>query len=713
MKKIKFKLNKKLKIISSIILLSIILPISIVYVFYKPTTINKLISNKLYKETVSSYFNDTNFYNCIIDIYNHENNTNKPYTYNLSESELASIKNVSCDNKEITDTTGIEKLVNLTYLSLHKNKLTTIDISKNTNLTILYLSHNNLTTIDVSKNTNLTKLYLYYNRLTELDVSKNTNLTILYLSQNYLTELDVSKNTNLTELYLYQNKLITIDVSKNTNLTKLVLHWNKLITIDVSKNTNLTYLDLGWNNLTTIDVSKNTNLTELILEKNNLTELDLSKNTKLTTLLSLKNNKFIVNTVIYKNTFIKLPEPNIILPEGITLTLKNIPSDDNFIISSDNKVNFPKSGKYDVNSEYQLTSAIRDDKFTSQVSLSVIELVSDKYIIDEDNEIIYYSNIGFNTNNISFKVGDEIFTDEKLTTEYSNNVLTIKYNDNVIKTYTIKEITVSSDNYIIKDNYIYIENSVLDINKLSTSIGTLNINGNVLEVKYNDNVIKTYNICGINFGNLKSNKNLILIENELSYEDFIKEITTNNVTYKIEKYKSEDNNTLEEVTSGNITSGMFLNVYKDNKLLETYNIVKGYYKINNLKVDETNNYILDIKDKTSLESFLTNIETSGTVTIKNKDNEEKSNEDLVATGDTIKIDLGTRSITYTLVVKGDVDGDGDVTASDAYKVLQHSIGRKPLEGVYLLAGQINGSEDLTAHDAYKILRYSIDIIDSL
>ncbi len=712
MKKIKFKLNKKLKIISSIILLSIILPVSIVYVFYKPTTINKLISNKLYKETVSSYFNDTNFYNCIIDAYNKENNTNKPYTYNLSESELASIKNVSCNYKEITDTTGIEKLVNLTSLNLQYNSLTELDVSKNTNLTSLGLRYNNLTEIDVSKNTKLTELDLRSNKLTTIDVSKNTNLTSLDLEDNNLTEIDVSKNTNLTSLDLDDNNLTTIDVSKNMNLTYLNLMFNNLTELDVSKNTNLASLDLFHNKLTTIDVSKNTNLTSLGLGHNKLTKIDVSKNTNLTQLY-LSNNKFIVNTVIYKNTFIKLPEP-IILPEGKTLTLKNISGTDDYIISSDNKVYFPKSGKYDVNSEYQITGfKYTDGKVTSQVLLSVIELVSDKYIIDEDNEIIYYSNIGFNTNNISFKVGDEIFTDEKLTTEYSNNVLTIKYNDNVIKAYTIKEITVSSDNYIVKDNYIYIENSVLDINKLSTSIGTLNINGNVLEVKYNDNVIKTYNICGINFGNLKSNKNLILIENELSYEDFIKEITTNNVTYKIEKYKSEDNNTLEEVTSGNITSGMFLNVYKDNKLLETYNIVKGYYKINNLKVDETNKYILDIKDKTSLESFLTNIETSGTVTIKNKDNEEKSNEDLVATGDTIKIDLGTRSITYTLVVKGDVDGDGDVTASDAYKVLQHSIELRKLEGVYLLAGQINGSEDLTAQDAYKILRYSIDIIDSL
>ncbi len=333
----------------------------------------------------------------------------------------------------------------------------------------------------------------------------------------------------------------------------------------------------------------------------------------------------------------------------------------------------------------------------------IVKVTISSELYDIDGDYIYSYNRNLSSDYITSNIG---------TVDLTNNKVTIILNDKVIATY--QAININSEEYKIGKNYVFIgTNNTLDTSKITTN-GVLKLNNDKLELEYNNKLLKTFEIGSVTLGNLKLDKKIITIPTKLSYEDFTKEITTKNTTYKIEKYLGgEEVANYEEITSGDITGGLLLRIYKGSEVVETYSINEGYYKINNLKVDETNKYILDIKDKTSLESFLTNIETSGTVTIKNKDNEEKSNEDLVATGDTIKIDLGTRSITYTLVVKGDVDGDGDVTASDAYKVLQHSIELRKLEGVYLLAGQINGSEDLTAQDAYKILRYSIDIIDNL
>lgn len=691
-----------------IIFISIILPISMVYIFYKPNNTNKIIKNNIYKESVNSYFDDSKLYNCVISAYNKENNTSKEYSYNLSESELSTIKTLNCSVKGITSTKGVEKLVNLTSLNLSKNsiteidlskntelselrlnsnKLTSIDLSKNTKLIYLSLFSNKLTSIDLSKNTSLLDLYLYYNnltsinlsnnksllkldlgynklssidltnnivlsellinsnKLTSIDLTKNINLKILDLYSNELTTINLNNNPNLTELYLYENNITNIDLSSNTKLTNIDLSSNKLNELDLIKNINLTDLELRCNSITNIDLTNNTKLINLFLSNNQLTYLDLNKNTNLK-YLYLSSNNYQRSIVTYKNLYTEIPDP-IILPSSKTLTLNAI-YNSYAVKSSDDKLMFDKSGKYSVTSTYQTSGYENIESISSITTISVIELVSDYYIIDDDNSLIYYDDKVFNKDKLSFNVGTESFIDDKLTIEYSDNNLIIKYDNNILK---------------------------------------------------------AYSIYGINFGNLKLNNNSIILDNELSYEDFTKEITTNNVTYKI------INNTLE-VISGNITNGMLLYVYKDNNLLKTYNIIIKDYNIN-LNIDSDNNYILDIKDGTSVSNILSDVNTSNTVNIYNNDNEIKSNNDTVATGDILKINEGENNITYTLIVRGDADGDGQVTARDALTIIRHSISIESLEDAYSKAGNVDGDEEITARDALNIIRYSIGVTSTL
>ena len=318
MEKIKKIFNQKTRNILSIIIIILGVAFLINYIFYTPSYINAYIATNIYKEPANKYFDDDNFYKCVVDAYNRENSTSIPYTQNLSDSQLGSIKEVKCsgyhksDNAKVKSAKGVERLTALTGLNVYDNKLTTLDVSKNTALTSLDVEWNQLTTLDVSNNTALTELSARENQLTTLDVSNNTALTYLnvkdnrhqlttldvsnntaltYLdvSFNRLTTLDVSKNTALTKLNVYDNKLTTIDVSKNTKLIGLRIGYNKLTTLDVSKNTELTSLDVSDNKLTTLDVSKNTELTSLDVSDNKLTTLDVSKNTELTSLYAGKN----------------------------------------------------------------------------------------------------------------------------------------------------------------------------------------------------------------------------------------------------------------------------------------------------------------------------------------------------------------------------------------------------------------------------------------
>ena len=166
----------------------------------KPTTLNKIVATKLYKEPANKAFTDQNFYNCVVDAYNEENYTNVAYTENLTDEQLQSITRLYCVNEYIYILNGIEKLTSLTKLDLTNNYLSSIDLSSNTSLTKLVLYGNNLSSIDLSKNTALTELYLGWNNLSSIDVSENPALTDLKVAGNNLTEIDLSKNTKLTDL---------------------------------------------------------------------------------------------------------------------------------------------------------------------------------------------------------------------------------------------------------------------------------------------------------------------------------------------------------------------------------------------------------------------------------------------------------------------------------------------------------------------------------
>ena len=335
-------MKKKIIYLSSFIILILGIGIFIDQAFFKPTVINSFIASKIYSSPANNAFTDENFYKCVVDAYNiehHSNNqgyTKLPYTTNLSDEQLKTIKSMSCIMDNIKNANGIEKLTSLSYLYLGGSQLTELDVSKNTALTKLDVSHNKLTELDVSKNTALTHLNVSFNKLTELDVSKNTALISLDVQSNQLTNLDVSKNTALTHLNVSFNKLTELDVSKNTalisldvqsnqltnldvsknkllknnrkwdineesysyfdvsdnqlinlnlgdnkNITGLDVSGNQLPSLDVSKNVMLTFLSVGNNELTSIDVSKNTALTHLNVSFNKLTELDVSKNTAL------------------------------------------------------------------------------------------------------------------------------------------------------------------------------------------------------------------------------------------------------------------------------------------------------------------------------------------------------------------------------------------------------------------------------------------------
>ena len=248
---------------------------------------------------------DPNFEQALID---QGIDTNPIIDGQVLTAAISGLLELSVQNLQIADLTGIEDFTALTNLYCGGNQLTSLDVSNNVGLLELFCEGSQLASLNVTNNTALTGLYCNVNELTSLDVSNNTDLINLVAENNQLTSLDVSNNTLLQSLDIGNNplsglnvnnntalafllvgnynnnngQLTSLDVSNNTALSFFTFRGNQLTSIDVSNNTALYYLNCSANQLTSIDVSNNTALETFYIYENQLTSLDVSNNSDLT-----------------------------------------------------------------------------------------------------------------------------------------------------------------------------------------------------------------------------------------------------------------------------------------------------------------------------------------------------------------------------------------------------------------------------------------------
>ena len=69
----------------------------------------------------------------------------------------------------------------------------------------------------------------------------------------------------------------------------------------------------------------------------------------------------------------------------------------------------------------------------------------------------------------------------------------------------------------------------------------------------------------------------------------------------------------------------------------------------------------------------------------------------IATGMKINVTTNNSSKKYSVVISGDVNGDGSIGATDLYYLQQHILNKTQLSGAYLEAGKLsNGSAGATS-----------------
>lgn len=82
-----------------------------------------------------------------------------------------------------------------------------------------------------------------------------------------------------------------------------------------------------------------------------------------------------------------------------------------------------------------------------------------------------------------------------------------------------------------------------------------------------------------------------------------------------------------------------------------------------------------------------------------------NNINIVATGMTFGILIGNTEYHYTIIIKGDVDGDGKIFATDYVKIRNHIMGKSTLTQVALKAADVNNDSKVFATDYVKIRNY--------
>lgn len=273
-------LNKKKSsnkpLIIAIISVTIVLIVEFIYLSYNSKNEAKLNSNK------NNHFNDKILASCVLESYNKENNENYTNVNELTENQLASIKNLNClylsdalinDSlnyiNPISDYRGIEKLTGIEeFSSYNSEKAINLDLSHNiklTSLTILNENENSKTEITGIDNLSNLKILRTYN----INMKKNYFSNLINLETLYLHNTDINfngnfTNKNLKEITIENMNIEDINIS-NLNLTKLTLTIPSLNNLTLGNQPNLTEIKINDGILTNIDFSGCPNLENIVI----------------------------------------------------------------------------------------------------------------------------------------------------------------------------------------------------------------------------------------------------------------------------------------------------------------------------------------------------------------------------------------------------------------------------------------------------------------
>ena len=197
-----------------------------------------------------------------------------------------------------------------------------------------------------------------------------------------------------------------------------------------------------------------------------------------------------------------------------------------------------------------------------------------------------------------------------------------------------------------------------------------------------------------------------------NYIDFIDSTQSPNATNEVEGKTTFSNG--EPIASPDGAEGIYcLFIYAEDK---QGNVTKAYsdYYILSLEPEESSIYELDGKSikrvipGTTVDEFISQVSSliRGTeYKVYDKNEKEIKEDELVTTASTLEVD----GKLYTIVVIGDLNGDGKLNGVDIVRIRFYRVGKYSLSGAYLKAADINNDGKVNGVDLLKMRQLNVGI----
>ena len=163
--------------------------------------------------------------------------------------------------------------------------------------------------------------------------------------------------------------------------------------------------------------------------------------------------------------------------------------------------------------------------------------------------------------------------------------------------------------------------------------------------------------------------------------------------------------TLTVTSESGRTRNYVINITKDE--VEEIELVELSYILNNIGIKYNENYIYGISEDTDIKSLITNVtkvNAYASATIKDKDGNSKTSG-VFKTGDKVIISNSKDETTLTILMYGDINGDGKIDKDDCLAILRHLNGYTTLSDVYKVAADPNKDGKIDKDDCLAILRH--------
>lgn len=373
---------------------------------------------------------------------------------------------------------------------------------------------------------------------------------------------------------------------------------------------------------------------------------------------------------------------------------------------------------------YTSEDVVKEIRIPSDVN-TLNNITLDKGTLNEEfnkDSNIYTSTIDSDTLNITVEKTNEYSTIEgileNIKLHYGTNNIDIKVisetgKENIYTIKVFRPYTLTTDiyKYYKEDNNLYTKS---DVNKdaIISNLNlpkelTGNVENNILTISYGEEKLTEINLINITSNKYSIANNKVYIGKNVDYDTFVNSLELSGVTIKI-----FDNNN-EEITTGTLTENDKLKVYYKEELLEEYEFSEEYLNINTTK-DDTNKILTRQEHDTTVEALLTKIDTSGTVTVKDKDSKEELDKtNIIKTGDTVEIALEEKTEIYTISVLGDINGDGKIDNGDVALLYNNLKGKKTFEKYQTFSGDIINDSSIKINDVARLYRFFKKRVDTL